>query len=480
MGLYCFGAFLKVLSLCSPRSTTNKYLCGTMFLAVNESYDIRTDDGTVGHLINCTNNVSPFVTDNIASADVTKIVDCFENSIIPKLSPDKQKYVAAALIDILLSDEGIDEDVSIGVINPKQKFDYRLENEFVFAELLADLFLFSIDGIANKSGLTFIKDVTKDYIASKDTAASNILFCSRSSDIPVSLPKTLRAKNFHNVFSQVSNGTIGLKNAEELKIFMLKIEDNAFSYSGLCKLLNSNIGRYVFSRLTMERYRQTDDLESVGGEAAQYIREHATGNELGDMLVYAFLEEILNAPKLMSAIELGSADGKCSGIHLHTVPNVNGMYQLVYGASNIEGSLRSAIDNAFDTIGKLKSKRVTGSELVNSASFNRCIDIETARKIKEVVIPSKGGKNPAGTAFGVFLGYTLDGIDPEEYSPSEFITEIKTRMDNDIREQAPYILSKIKSLKMGMHSFYIYILPFNDADSDRVDIISKLIGGAAE
>lgn len=50
MGRYCFGAFLKVLSLCSPRSTTNKYLCGTMFLAVNESYDIRTDDGTVGHL----------------------------------------------------------------------------------------------------------------------------------------------------------------------------------------------------------------------------------------------------------------------------------------------------------------------------------------------------------------------------------------------------------------------------------------------
>lgn len=38
MGRYCFGAFLKVLSLCSPRSTTNKYLCGTMFLAVNESY----------------------------------------------------------------------------------------------------------------------------------------------------------------------------------------------------------------------------------------------------------------------------------------------------------------------------------------------------------------------------------------------------------------------------------------------------------
>ena len=52
-GHLCFGGFLKILSLCSPRSTTNKFLCGTMFLAVNPLYDIREDDGTVGHLINC-------------------------------------------------------------------------------------------------------------------------------------------------------------------------------------------------------------------------------------------------------------------------------------------------------------------------------------------------------------------------------------------------------------------------------------------
>jgi hypothetical protein len=58
MGRCCFGAFLKGLSLCSLRSATNKYLCGTMFLTVNDAYDIRTDDGTVGRLLPCTNNVS--------------------------------------------------------------------------------------------------------------------------------------------------------------------------------------------------------------------------------------------------------------------------------------------------------------------------------------------------------------------------------------------------------------------------------------
>lgn len=147
MGRYCYGAFLTVLSLCSPKSTTNKYLCGTMFLSVNSSYDIIDDDGTVGHLRNCTNNVSPEITDNIASADAEKICECFEKKIIPMLYPEKQKHVIAALLDIVLDDDNIDEDCSIGVLNPKTKAEYRLEFEFSLAEFLTDFFIFSISGI---------------------------------------------------------------------------------------------------------------------------------------------------------------------------------------------------------------------------------------------------------------------------------------------------------------------------------------------
>lgn len=477
MGRYCYGAFLTVLSLCSPKSTTNKYLCGTMFLSVNSSYDIIDDDGTVGHLRNCTNNVSPEITDNIASADAEKICECFEKKIIPMLYPEKQKHVIAALLDIVLDDDNIDEDCSIGVLNPKTKAEYRLEFEFSLAEFLTDFFIFSISGKPNNLGKENVAGITKDFINAQDTSAGNIKLIPRATFLTPALPKTLRAKDFKNVFTPVADATMGLKSHEELKIFRLKIENNEFTYRGMKKLLNSNIGRYVFSRIAMEQYRKTDDLESVGGEAAQYIREHATGNELADMLVYAFLEEILNAPKLMSAIELGSADNKCSGIHLYNVPGTIETFQLVYGASNIEGTLTSAIDNAFKTIEKLKQKRLTGDELVNSASFNRSIDMETARQIKAVVIPQKAGKNPPDTAFGVFLGYSID-LDPEDYTPEEYPDVVKAKMEQDIKDHAAYIYKKIKSLRMGMHSFYIYVLPFNNAELDREDIITQLIGGA--
>ena len=99
-GHLCFGSFLKILTLCSPRSTTQKFLCGTMFLAVNPRYDIRGDDGTVGHLINCSNNISSAVTDNISTVDPASVYACFETQIVPKLYPEKRKYIILSLIHI--------------------------------------------------------------------------------------------------------------------------------------------------------------------------------------------------------------------------------------------------------------------------------------------------------------------------------------------------------------------------------------------
>lgn len=102
-GHLCFGSFLKILTLCSPRSTTQKFLCGTMFLAVNSMYDIREDDGTVGHLVNCSNNISPAITDEIAPEHAPSVLACFETQIIPKLYPEKRKHIVHASLGFTFS-----------------------------------------------------------------------------------------------------------------------------------------------------------------------------------------------------------------------------------------------------------------------------------------------------------------------------------------------------------------------------------------
>jgi hypothetical protein len=52
-------------------------------------------------------------------------------------------------------------------------------------------------------------------------------------------------------------------------------------------------------------------------------------------------------------------------------------------------------------------------------------------------------------------------------------------MNTDIKAHAGYILNKISSAGMGAHSFYFYILPFNDADNDKALIMNALMGGGA-
>ena len=200
-GHLCFGGFLKILSLCSPRSTTNKFLCGTMFLAVNPLYDIREDDGTVGHLINCSNNISPEVTDFISTADPASVHACFETQIIPKLYPEKRQHIIHALLGLLFKDDDIDDAVRIGTITSNTKGDYRLEVRYNLAEVLTDFFFFTVQSVANKSGQAHIREITRDYILSFDPVRDNIILYERG--VSTGLTMSVRGKGFNDAFVPV-------------------------------------------------------------------------------------------------------------------------------------------------------------------------------------------------------------------------------------------------------------------------------------
>ncbi len=481
MGRFCYGAYLKILTLCSPKATTQKYLCGTMFLAVNPDYDIRDDDGTVGHLKDCRDNVSPNVTDFLTDVDNDELLRCFENDIIPKLSQDKLNQVVLALKDWLIKDDSIDDTAIIGTIGKKTKGSYRNATDFLLSEFLADFFMFSLLGIDNSTGKPFIDEISKTYIKSFDCQTGTITLRQISLAAGSALTPTLQDKNYKETFEEVTSVKLGLNNPEEFRIFRLKLEDYAFEYNTLHQFLTRNLGRYVHSRAKMRRYKISDDLESVGIEAAQLIRDNGTGDELGTMMLYAFLEKEMNAPKILSSIELGAGRGQCAGIHLMTLGGSVVAHQLVYGTSDVQGSLRSAIDDAFADIIKIKESKPSGMELVDSTAFNCAFsDAAITEKVKRMIIPCKAGQDNAATAYGIFLGYSLKIYD-DAYSLSldEFKDALKKQLEDDINAQKDYIFSKISSLHLGMHSFYIFVLPFNDADQDKKTILTRLVGGTA-
>ena len=305
------------------------------------------------------------------------------------------------------------------------------------------------------------------------------------------LEKTSNGSMFSEVFTEVSHSEkLGLKNPEQLRIFHLNVIDNEFVFDKLEAFLKRNIGQYVFSRAQIEKYKIEGDAFSVGMDALEIMRKNGspgqkgTGNDLGEIMLYVFLEQVLGAPKILSKVELQTGakqySSKCDGIHLLSLEAPAGIpyYQMVFGTSSITGDMKDAIDDAFDAIMQIENQKAQERILAENTVFSKSFDSDNIKKIKDLLIPAKGRQVPCDTAYGVFLVYDL-GLNPSNYTAVEFRNELSRKMQMDIQFNQGFIVKKINELKLENHSFYFYILPLNNAETERTEIMERVINGGA-
>lgn len=302
--------------------------------------------------------------------------------------------------------------------------------------------------------------------------------------------KTLKDKDMDRIFAEVlCTEDLGLSKPGQLRLFHLLVRDGKFYHDDLEKWLYRNLSRYVFSRAMLEQFRKNDDLDAAIERAIQTMRENGAtnekgmGNELGEMMIYAFLEGKLSAPKLMSRVELSTDLSQyksvCESIHLFSNTDTNGTQfsQMVFGASNIVGEIQDAVDNAFDAILRIKKHTSREIQMVEKTVLDRLFDDNEIAFLKDTIIPTPNAQSRYNTAYGVFLGYSI-GVKAEEHPEIEYEELVTKKMVEDIQRHAGYIANKIKSNGLDMHSFYIYILPFMDAESDKSEIIDHVMKGA--
>ena len=157
MTQFSYGVLLQVLKLCSPKKTTQKFLCGNIFLSVNPQYDITNDDGTVAHIKRCDRELSSDVTDFISSAKYEDVYRCFSEVIIPCLNPDNLSLVIGSLSYIVANASNIDDAFPICARDQRTKSFYLHPGAVDLPEFLTDLFLFSAASIPNPAGADFVK-----------------------------------------------------------------------------------------------------------------------------------------------------------------------------------------------------------------------------------------------------------------------------------------------------------------------------------
>lgn len=292
---------------------------------------------------------------------------------------------------------------------------------------------------------------------------------------------TLRGDTFASTFTEVAHSnTLGLRNDEQLRLFHLSIQNNRFDHTALVKFLKRNVGRYVFSRAEYEGYKQRDDLEEVALDAVNRMRSQQDGMGLGEILLYVLLEQILEAPKVMSKIELNQARGqihsRCDAIHLLTPDGQRTTSSIVFGTSSVVGNIGDAITAAFDRVVDIEQNRSDEVQLAEQTVFTKTLDPATANYVKDLLIPKPGGAPEFDTAYSMFLGYDI-GLDPKNYGNQQYRAVLDQKMQGDIAAHAQIIANEINTRNLDNYSFYIYVVPLNEVDVDAGAIMDGLVGG---
>ena len=301
------------------------------------------------------------------------------------------------------------------------------------------------------------------------------------------LSKTLQHGDFDSVFREVEQPEpIAWTTQGQLRLFHLDIRNNKINIESLKKYVYISIGDYVFSRAVIEHFAKAGNRDAVIAQAQRVLKKNGgadvlgSGGELGEYLSYIFMEEKLDAPKLMSRFEIDT-DGKryksvADGIHMLT-SGVSGRpyHQIVFGASSIVGDPGYAIDAVFEKISSIEKNEDSEVHMVSQMCMERMATDSEIELVKDVLIPNPNKRSSFNTSYGVFIGYTLGLC--EDHPLDTFVELAEDKMRADIKRYIPYILQKIKVYHLEAHSFYFYFLPFNDAEEEKKLIMEAVLEG---
>ena len=474
----CIGTFLHILTQAKGKATTQEVFLGLLLGLIS---DYRGSEKTYHQALKSgKNNLSD--SGPLASCDRVALIKGFEDIVIPCLADDCKKLIILAIKDVL-ADDDIGPDTLIGFEDGYTKKDILASVKFNLAETLANVFFYcgtKVNNLECKENIKLVKDT--NYIHSFDSLVHTIIF-----ELPhatTSLPLTANTTLFSRTFEEVNCVDLKLPNFNELRSFVLDVVGNDFDYDNIQHFIRSNIGRYVFSRSQRNQYEINGDLESITADAIRAYKKRlekdSSTTHFNEIMLYLFLEAVLKAPKIYSKMELQNAGGlyesTSAGIHLlmlHTGASVSS--QLVFGATDTLDDLREAIDSSFAQIEKIKSKRSDEYNIVESTVMNIVPDYQTARDLEAIILPQKSSVSKPDQAFGIFLGYTVQVEGKGTMPQPAYKQAVKEKMIQDITTLEPYIISKIETLGIKAHSFYIYVLPLNNAGVDKNEIMQKAL-----
>lgn len=290
--------------------------------------------------------------------------------------------------------------------------------------------------------------------------------------------------NFLDSFRKIQEKDINEKN--KLNIFMININANEFDYKLLEENLRDPIISYAISRKVKEKYK--DQAGTLVHKAKEkFIEYFQNDGELGELLLYCFLESHLKAAKILSKLELKTSSKKyvngSDGVHYLKLSNGN--YQLIFGESKMYTDLYEAIGEAFKSIKEFKDEINSKGDKKSGIGFERGLISDNLNKefeeddekfLLDLIYPKGSNEFDVDDAFGIFIGYQINVTVEEKKLPhSDFRELIKNKIINEIDKMEKSIETRIKNKQLEGHNFYIYIVPFTEIENKRKEILGEIL-----
>lgn len=476
----CFGTVMTILYQARNQKVTNASICDAFFKCFGKSID-SYDASTSGHLKSGKINVPPDVIDAARKSNADEVDSAVQKYVIPLIKMSHHQAVVRAIKAVIRDDSYIINDTVVGYCTGYEKKNLLESQVFCLASLLASVLYYVCVEVKNNECATAIKALPKEYVKGFETGET-IRFEGSEAKPKPKLTLTLQDPTFNNVFDKVTTLMVQMPGGlAEIEIYKVSdVTNRQLRFRKMQEYLTDHIGEYVFSRAKASRYEKSNRVPAIGTHALiQFLKAYGRSKDtlLGEILLYIFMEQGLNAPKIISKIEIddnGFLNSKSDGIHLLMAGNGGVPYdQLIFGASNMQGEIDAAVDVAFEKIIEIIDNDNEELQTIEKTCHSDIYDDITRDYMVDLIL---NGRGKPDMAFGVFLGYTISlsglGADPQKYREA-----IEKQLQDDLNKVQPYIVKKIADEGLSGYNFYFYVIPFNNADIEKTEIIDSMIGG---
>ena len=270
----------------------------------------------------------------------------------------------------------------------------------------------------------------------------------------------------------------------KLNLNILKIENNQFCYDELTRELGNHMIPFALSKKEILEFEKDKRYHELVEKASSKFREYNVNDgEAGELLLFCFLESHLNAPKILTKLEIKLSSNDYAkgsdGIHLLKLGPKN--YQLIFGESKLYQELTTSLTKAFESIHDFRTRKKNNIHdeigLVNSQLCKEVFDEDLYQFLKSIIIPKASDTAPIvkNNAFAIFAGFEIDPTEEEKrMSNDKFLSLIKSKIKAEVEGKMSHIKKKIEEYELYSYTFYIYVFPFMKLDETRKKIIKKI------